>query len=593
MDISLDILLALDILVLERKKTSKTLSVLGGIPKWVKQIYPEIISSDNINFDLSYSTFLANFILDAEQCWQGPTGKSCHSGIWCEKDPKHTDFCLEATALKLDHRKLLVVRSSQDHHLEKAAVLQTARDEKLKYTMARKEAMNELIEATFYDRLTALPNQSLLMMQLTESLQHNPEHNTPGTVLLLINLDRFQLINQTFTPLIGDQLLIEVAARLKELLRSGDLVARIHGDEFAVLIDNDAEQGQIETMAHRILTAISLPFNIQGQAIRLGASIGIAKAVAETQVAADLVRDATAALKQAKASGKGKYVFFHRQMHAHSVRLLQLELDLNRAIEEKEFETYYQPLISVENGRVSGFEALIRWNHPTQGLVMPSDFIRLAEETGQIIAIDHWMLHQACLSYQQHQFNEAFPITLNLNLSAKHLHRPDLLNCIQGILNETKFDPTLLKLEITEGIFLDQTDQIIETLQYLKSLGIKLSIDDFGTGYSSLGYLQKLPIDQIKIDRCFIQEMEAEGVDIVRTIIDLTHRMGLEVTAEGIETNEQYLQLKELNCDYVQGYLFSKPVGIGEAVSLIKKRFEAQEPNTAGNYILNQLNVAS
>lgn len=432
----------------------------------------------------------------------------------------------------------------------------------------RKQTEEQLLHNAFHDVLTNLPNRAFFMKRLEQTIGHCERHEHYVFAVLFIDLDRFKTINDSLGHLVGDQLLMSVAHRLEASLRIGDTVSRLGGDEFALLLEDIAGVQDAIQVANRIHQALSEPLNLNGHEVFTTASIGIALSSSRYRQPEDLLRDADIALYRAKASGKARYEIFDQEMHTRAIELLQLETDLRYAIERQQFLLHYQPIVSLTTGQVTGFEALVRWQHPDKGLVAPSDFILLAEETGWIGKIGGWVLQEACRQLRKWQEQLTCPeLSISVNLSGKQFSQPHLVEEIDAILRETGLSPNTLKLEITESAIVDNLESASVMLHQLKTLGIQLYMDDFGTGFSSLSYLHRFPIDVIKIDRSFIHHLanDEDSLEIVRTIIGLAHNLGMTTIAEGIETVEQLYQLQQLQCEAGQGYLFSKPVSAAVA----------------------------
>jgi diguanylate cyclase (GGDEF)-like protein len=431
----------------------------------------------------------------------------------------------------------------------------------------RQRAEAQLLHIAFHDALTGLPNRTLFMERLGQTLERAKGREDLFAVLFL-DLDRFKVVNDSLGHTIGDQLLIAFAGRLQTYLRSGDILARLGGDEFAILIEEMKSINDAIHLAERLQQELTVPFHIHGHEVFTTLSIGIALSTAGYDQPEDLLRDADIAMYRAKALGKARYKIFDTAMYTESIKLLQLETDLRRAVERQEFRIYYQPIVSLSTNKIIGFEALLRWQHPERGLVFPTEFISVAEETGLLVPIGYWVLREACrqihLWQQQFQDNS---LTITVNLSSKQFSQPNLNEQIYQILQETSLDAQSLKLEITESVIMENTIGATAMLLQLRELGVELYMDDFGTGYSSLSYLHRFPVSVLKIDRSFINS--SENPEIVWTIITLAHNLGVDVIAEGIETVEQLEKLRGLQCKYGQGYFFSKPAEASAAEALI------------------------
>ena len=398
-------------------------------------------------------------------------------------------------------------------------------------------------------------------------------HGSAAFSVLFLDVDRFKLVNDSLGHLAGDRLLVGISRRLEESLRPADSVARLGGDEYAIILDEIADPREATVVADRIQKALRIPFDLGGQEVYSTVSIGIAQYGASYQSADELLRDADTAMYRAKAMGRDRYAVFDRGMHEKAVAALQLENDLRRAVDAKEFAVHYQPIVGLGEGRIVGFEALVRWNHPRRGLVLPGDFVHVAEETGLIIAIDRWVANEACrqLRTWQVQFKRNPPLTMSINVSGSQFMQPDLPMQIDRALRDNGLWGSVLKLEITESVIMEKARYTGPMLEHLRGLAIKLSIDDFGTGYSSLSYLRRFEIDTLKIDTSFVGKMthDDEASEIVRAIITLAHNLRKDMIAEGVETASQLARLREMRCTYAQGYYFSRPVDAAAATKLI------------------------
>jgi len=425
------------------------------------------------------------------------------------------------------------------------------------------ETKEHFRHAAFHDSLTGLPNRAMFTELLKAEIESSNRRSDHMFAVLFLDLDRFKNINDSLGHTHGDLLLVAFAERLERTLRPVDTLARFGGDEFAILVNGMTDATDAVRVAERIQDELSQPFMLDKNSASATASIGIALSSSGYDCADDILRDADIAMYRAKENGKARYEVFDHGMHARAVSRLQLESDLRQAIEHKEFSVYYQPIVSLQTGRLAGFEALVRWNHPRRGLVSPADFIPVAEETGLIVPIGEWVLNEACAQVRQWQLESPShrALSLSVNLSARQVAQPDLLDRIKEALGNSKLNPHCLKLEITESVVMENAEAAALMFKQLRALGVQLSIDDFGTGYSSLSYLHRFPLNYLKIDRSFVARLTTDNDNaIVRTISTLARNLGMEVIAEGIETEEQHQQLKMLGCEYGQGYLFSRPV---------------------------------
>ncbi len=428
----------------------------------------------------------------------------------------------------------------------------------------RKQAEAQLLHDAFHDILTGLANRTLFMNRLGHVVELAKHREDYQFAVLFLDLDRFKMVNDSLGHMMGDQLLVAIARRLEACLRAGDTLARLGGDEFAILLENLFEIEDALEVGDRIHASLAQSFNLNGHEIFTGASIGITLSTNRYDNPEDLLRDADTAMYRAKAAGTGRSQVFDRSMHLRAVTLLQIESDLRRAIERQEFQIYYQPIVSLSNCKIAGFEALIRWQHPELGLIPPDEFIPIAEDTGLIIPIGHWVLKESCA--QMRQWHDLFPahppLTISVNLSGRQFLQPNLVGQIQEVLQQTQLDPHCLKLEITESVMMESAGVASAMMKQLQELGIRLSIDDFGTGYSSLAYLHSLPIDTLKIDRSFISSLDSdiEKMEIIQTIVKLAWNLGLDIVAEGVENKKQLAQLRALKCESGQGYLFARPM---------------------------------
>ena len=422
--------------------------------------------------------------------------------------------------------------------------------------------LEQLTRQAFRDALTGLPNRALFMDRLSHGLTRARRRHEHVAVLFL-DVDRFKVINDTLGHTVGDQLLVEVSNRLGSSLRPGDTVARLGGDEFGLLLEDVADAETAEAVALRIEAELAKPLHFEGREVFVTASIGIALSSERLGTPEEVLRDADLAMYHAKAKGKARHELFDGSMSAPALDRMDLEMDLRAAISRQEFRLHYQPIFRLDTGRIAEVEALIRWQHEKRGLLQPDAFIGLTEETGLIVPIGQWVLIEACRQARawQIEFPRNPPLVMSVNLSAKQFQNPKLVEEITDALNLSGLEPACLKLEITESVVMQDAPATLAKLRELKDLGVRLAIDDFGTGYSSLGYLKRFPVDTLKIDRSFVKGLSHEGGDtaIVRAVVTVAKSLNMDVTAEGIETDQQRIELKTLGCDLGQGFLFARP----------------------------------
>jgi diguanylate cyclase (GGDEF)-like protein/PAS domain S-box-containing protein len=447
----------------------------------------------------------------------------------------------------------------------------------------RKMAEEQLRHDALHDILTGLANRALLMDRIDHRIRRTRRSDDSMFAVIFLDIDRFKVVNDSLGHEAGDKLLVAIAARLVSAIRSVDTVARaepdqlarLGGDEFVVMLDSIRAPEDAIRVCQCIQDALSQSFSINGHEVRSSASLGIAVSNGNYVRATDLLSDADTALYTAKSEGRGHYRIFHPDMHASAMQRLWMENELRRAIDHEELHLVYQPIIAMDTGNIVEVEALLRWQHPERGLILPTDFITIAEETGLIFPLGHWVLKEACRQMKQWQTDvpELARIAVGVNVSCSQFARRGTMDAVVHALKETGLEAKYLKLEITETAVMDTVIPAIAELTALRQIGVQIHLDDFGTGYSSLGYLHRMPIEALKIDRSFVSAIDSDrtGTSIVQAIIALAHSMDMRVIAEGVENETQLAKLTSLCCDYAQGYHFAKPLAPDELVAFVRE----------------------
>jgi len=436
----------------------------------------------------------------------------------------------------------------------------------------RRQAEKKLHHQAFHDSLTNLPNRAYFLNHLQDIMEKAKYKTDLFYAVLYLDIDRFNVINESFGHIIGDEVLVRIARRLKACIRRSETLSRFSGDEFALLLEGVKKPDDAAIVAKRIKEIFESPFLIKDKEIFITASIGIVTGKHKYKSTVDILRDADVAMYGAKAKGLAEYQFYDEVLHEKTMDLLRLETDLRRGVERGEFFLEYQPIISLKTCELAGFETLVRWQHPERGIISPEIFIPIAEKTGSIIKLGDWILYEGC--YQMKQWLDNIPaccqLFVNVNISGKQFVQPDFITKFKDVLRQTGLPGSYLKIEMTESVLMKNVDQLNDILGQIKKLGVRIALDDFGTGYSSLSYLHKFPIDVLKIDRSFVVQMGGrDEKDLVSIIISIAKNMKMDVVAEGIETVAQFKQLQTYDCQYGQGFLFSKPLRKQEAENLI------------------------
>ena len=481
-------------------------------------------------------------------------------------------------------RQLITLAENDKLNIELQQTMEQLQDQASELEKANQELQNEISERktveqqltydSLHDAMTGLPNRALFLDRLGQAIEYCKRRPEYTFAVLFVDIDQFKVINDSLGHLTGDQLLISAGKRMKECLRSSDTVARLGGDEFAILLDITGEKNSVLMITEKLLESLKHPFKLDRHELYVTASMGIVMSLEGYTHSEEILRDADIAMYRAKASGKARFATFDIKMRTHAFSRLQLEQEMRTALENGEFQLYYQPILSMQSNQLISFEALLRWAHPKRGLLLPGDFLSIAEDSGLIVPIDKWVLEEACA--QLKKWHENYPslqnVSVNVNVSNRQFSQSDFIDRVMNTLQTHYLKPEALKLEITENVLISNYAAANEVFTKLRDLGVQLEIDDFGSGYSALGYLQHFPISAIKIDKSFVDEIgkSRRGIELVRAIVSMARELGMEAIAEGIETGEQLNELKNLSCDFGQGFLLSRPLDKESAEKILE-----------------------
>jgi diguanylate cyclase (GGDEF)-like protein len=477
---------------------------------------------------------------------------------------------LENDKLNTQLRHTMGILQMQTHDLE------NANQELQNEIVERRAVEQQLTYDSLHDAMTGLPNRVLFLDRLGQAIEYCKRRTEYTFAVLFVDIDQFKVINDSLGHLTGDQLLISVGMRMKETLRSSDTVARLGGDEFAILLEITGEQNSALNVAEKLQETIKLPIKLDSHELFITVSIGVVMSLDGYIHPEEVLRDADIAMYQAKAQGKARFEVFDLKMRSHAFSRLEMEQELRAALENGEFQLYYQPIMSIKSNELVSFEALIRWEHPKRGLLSPGEFLPIAEESGLILPIEKWVLNEACA--QLKKWHEKYPslqnVSVNVNISNRQFAQADFVDGVIKALQINALQAEFLKLEITENVLISNYAAANEIFTKLQNLGVQLEIDDFGSGYSALGYLQHFPISAIKIDKSFVDEIGkgSRGLELIRAIVSMARELGMEAIAEGIETDEQLSQLQGLSCNLGQGFLLSRPLDKESAEEILAKQ---------------------
>ncbi len=550
--------------------------LIGNLPAWLIDLKPELQSHQHPVALSEFFPFLECFWDEIKAQDATMKHQLLKSGLWAELTREGNTIYLEASSLWVDSKQLLLITNQGDETNDKVALLQKARENALSHLSDRKRNSQELINSTFYDALTGLPNQTYFFLQLTQTFESCRQDRTCNSAILTITIDQFHVLTSNLGYAVSEQLLVEFAWRIRKRLNSDRILARWDSHEFALLLPNIADFQQAHHLAHQLLIALKSPYHLNNQEVFVSVNIGLAHSRPEHTQAEDLVRDAHTAMEQALALGGSQLMIFEPFMHEQAVKRCQLKNDLHQAIGDQELQVHYQPVLAADSAEIAGFEAFVRWFHPQRGSIAPLSFLPVAESIGLMSAVDLWLMREACFRIQQWKKKTQARLLVSVNLSVDQFSHPHLTDQIEQILKETNINPHNLQLEFHEQGLLNGLEQSQLRLENLKKLGVQLCIDDFSASSAALNSLPYLPIDTLKLEPSCLSSLEQNKPQycaVIGTVVQLAHDLGIQVSAKGVENRQQLETLAALGCDEAQGYFFAGPLNGTRATQMLYERY--------------------
>ncbi len=549
--------------------------VQGHTPDWLHDFFPEVVADISQNLMASTFPFLGDFLIDAQFSWKNNPTEILESGWWVECNKNGEEIPLKASALLIDDKKILIIHYSQTAYSQRQKLLLTAREKALSKHKERKKIEREIQQDNYFDRLSSLPSQILLRSNSIQELEDLKQREDRSFDIYMLDIEQLMSVNKRYGKAFGDLILMQITKRIKRNLSVDDFLVRGVEEDLIVITFSEGLKSDYQPFAEKMLRDLMRPYWLGDDEVVLKFNLGIAQGTNFQIQLETVLNQASIAMEYTKNDCPQLYALYEPAIEQRMVRQSNLERDLPQSIRKKQLQIYYEPIVSLNKRGISGFEALVRWQHPTYGLVPPMDFIPFAEQSGFIVPMGEWVLSQAWNQVAQWNSNLANAIVVQVNLSARQLADPSLVETINALMKWGYLSPQCLNLEITESMVHDNLEIAVDQLKKIKALGVHISMDDFGTGYSSLNCLHRLPIDTLKIDRSLIQETSAHSTEILRAMVNLAHNLELVVIAEGVETESQLAWVQSLNCDYAQGYLFSRPVPPRQAHQLLLQPLQA------------------